>query len=187
VNQSTPSFLARILIAFRIFFRALADPAFAAGVAQPQTAEQLAKKPVRATEAPTPSRTSFREALPDSALQLLGLLQQEGRLVDFLEEDVAGFADSDIGAAARVVHQGCRKAVHDHLKIVPVRQESEGSRITLQQGFDASSIRLAGNVVGNPPFNGRVVHRGWRVESITLPKIAEGHDVKVLAPAEVEL
>ena len=185
MNDLTLSFFARISIALRLFFRALSDSAFAARMAQPQTVEQPMKKPAGMAEAA--ARHSFREALPDSALQLLGLLQQEGRFVDFLEEDVAGFSDTDIGAAARVVHQGCRKAIHDHLKILPVRPESEGSRITLPEGFDASSIRLAGNVVGNPPYNGRVVHRGWRVEEITLPKVAAGHDVRVLAPAEVEL
>jgi hypothetical protein len=185
VNDLTPSFFARIPIAFRLFFCALSDSEFAGRMAQPPTVEQPVKKPARATEAA--ARPSFREALPDSALQLLGLLQQEGRFVDFLEEDVAGFSDADIGAAARVVHQGCRKAIRDHLKIVPVRPENEGSRITLPEGFDATSIRLAGNVAGNPPYSGRIVHRGWRVETITLPKVAEGHDVRVLASAEVEL
>jgi hypothetical protein len=185
VNDPTPSFFVRISIAFRLFFRALVDSEFAGRMAQPQPVDPAVKKPARTTE--TSARPSFREALPDAALQLLGLLQQEGRFVDFLEEDVAGFSDADIGAAARVVHQGCRKAIRDHLKIVPVCSENEGSRITLAEGFDATSIRLAGNVVGIPPYNGRIVHRGWRVEAITLPKVAEGHDVHVLASAEVEL
>ena len=68
-----------------------------------------------------------------------------------------------------------------------MRTEAEGARLTLAAGFDAAAERLTGNVVGQPPFTGTLMHRGWRVAQITLPKLAEGHDVRVLAPAEVEL
>ena len=77
--------------------------------------------------------------------------------------------------------------LHEHLNLEPIRQEAEGSRLTLEQGFDAAAVRLAGNVVGKPPFKGTLVHRGWRATQVRLPKLAEGHDVTVLAPAEVEL
>jgi hypothetical protein len=178
-----PSFFARIPIAFRLFFRALSNPEFALSMSKPVAAEP----PPRATAKQTAARPIFRESPPDSALQILGLLQQEGRFIDFLEEDVTGFSDAEIGGAARVVHQGCRKAIHDHLKIEPIRPEPEGSRITLPEGYDASSIRLAGNVAGKPPYSGTIVHRGWRTTDISMPKVAEGHDVRVLASAEVEL
>ena len=176
-----PSFLARILLAFKWFFRILANPEFAARV---RRVEPEVPAPTKRPGVPPPL---FKEAQPDAALQLLGLLQQEGRFVDFLEEDLTGVSDSDIGAAARVVHQGCRKTVRDHFKIVPIRTEPEGSRITLQEGFDAASIRLAGNVIGKPPYNGSLIHRGWRVSEVALPKVAPGHDIRVLAAAEVEL
>ena len=86
-----------------------------------------------------------------------------------------------------MVHEGCRKVIRDYLQIEPVRAEAEGARLTLAAGFDASAVRLTGNVVGQPPFTGALMHRGWRVTEIKLPKLAEGHDVRVLAPAEVEL
>jgi hypothetical protein len=114
-------------------------------------------------------------------------LQRDGRLVDFIEEDVAGFSDTQVGAAARVVHEGCRKVLREHFTIEAVRSEPEGSRITLAQGFDASAVRLTGNVVGEPPFSGTLTHRGWRVVKVQLPKLAPGHDASILAPAEVEL
>jgi hypothetical protein len=129
----------------------------------------------------------LHDTLPESALQLLALLQQEGRFVDFLEENVTAYSDAEIGGAARVVHEGCRKVIRDHLQIAPVREETEGARLTLPEGFDATAVRLTGNVVGQPPFTGTLMHRGWRVTEIKLPKLAEGHDVRVLAPAEVEL
>lgn len=178
MNEQLPSFWERFALAIKLFFKLLGD----AELAQRVKSAVSGKPPAAAGE-----KADFREAAPDAALQLLGLLQQEGRFIDFLEEDVTGFSDADIGAAARVVHQGCRKAVRDHFSIVPIRSEPEGSRLTLAEGFDASSIRLAGNVVGKPPYGGSLIHRGWRVERANMPKVAAGHDVRILAPAEVEL
>jgi hypothetical protein len=184
IAVNTLSFFARLSLAFRLFFHVLADPEFAASIPKFQKGERPTDTGPKFHVAPVPS---FREARPDAALQLLGLLQQQGRFIDFLEEDVSGFSDTDVGAAARVVHQGCRKALREHFKIVPIRPEPEGSRITLPEGYDASLIRLAGNVVGKPPYNGNLVHRGWRADESAMPKVAEGHDVRVLAAAEVEL
>ena len=121
------------------------------------------------------------------ALQLLSLLQREGRLVDFLTEDLAGAADADIGAAARVVHDGCMKALKEHVVLEPIRSEEEGSRITLQEGFDARSVKLTGNVQGKAPFTGSLRHKGWRAKKITLPTAVLGHDAAILAQAELEL
>jgi len=142
---------------------------------------------------PSPSRTEpqrpvvVREATPDAALQLLGLFQQEARFIDFLQEEIAGHSDSDIGAAVRIVHEGCRKVLRQHVELEPVRPESESSRITLPKGFDASLVRVSGHIVGDPPFVGTLIHRGWRASSMHLPQLAEGHDASILAPAEVEL
>ena len=118
---------------------------------------------------------------------MLALLQRDARLIDFVEEDIANYADADIGAAARLVHDGCRATLREHFTIRPVRDEAEGSRVTIAEGFDATAIRLTGNVVGKPPFIGSVTHRGWRVTDVRLPKLTQSHDTRVLAPAEVEL
>lgn len=180
------SFLARLMLAFRVFFRSLRDAEFASAVRDFDTvAARAMSETTSGAEAMLVSR--LKEPAAEAALQLLGLLQQGGRFVDFLEEDVSHFSDEQIGAAARVVHDGCRKVVHEHIDITPVRLEEEGSQITLESGFDAASIRITGNVVGHPPFTGTLVHRGWRTRSVRLPKLSEGHDVGVLAPAEVEL
>lgn len=128
-----------------------------------------------------------KEATPDAALQLLGLLQKEARFIDFVQESVTGYSDADIGAAARVVHDGCSKVLRQHFELDSVRKEAEGSRVTLPKGFDPSAVRVTGNVVGEAPFTGTLVHRGWRVTATHLPKITEGHDVSVVAAAEVEL
>lgn len=180
--EAKPSFLARMSLALRVLFNA----ELAVQVMRLNRGETIEKpEPEPEPEkAPTPL---LKEVGPDAALQLLGLLQRDGRLVDFIEEDVAGFSDTEIGAAARVVHEGCRKVLQEHFTIEPVRSEAEGSRVTLGQGFDASAVRLSGNVVGEPPFSGRLAHRGWRATKVQLPKLVPEHDLGVLAPAEVEL
>jgi len=122
-----------------------------------------------------------------AALQLLGLMQREARFVDFIQEDVAPYTDAEIGAAARVVHEGCRKVLREHFAIAPVRSEAEGARITLQAGFDAAAVRLTGNVVGQAPFTGTLGHRGWQVTEVKLPQLTDSQVAKVLAQAEVEL
>ena len=129
----------------------------------------------------------LRAAPEEGALVFLSLLQQEARFIEFVEEDLSHHADADIGAAARVVHAGCQKLFRQHLELKSIRSEAEGSAIELPRGFDASSIRLSGHVVGEAPFKGVLVHPGWRAESIRLPTIGERHDVRILAPAEVEL
>ncbi|MEI6002860.1 DUF2760 domain-containing protein, partial [Paraburkholderia bengalensis] len=134
-----------------------------------------------------PAPVVIKEATPEAALQLLGLLQRDARFIDFVEEDIAKYADADIGAAARLVHEGCRATLREHFTILPVRDEAEGSRVTINEGFDATAIRLTGNVVGKAPFSGSISHRGWRVSDVRLPKLTPSHDATVLAPAEVEL
>jgi hypothetical protein len=143
--------------------------------------------PAPTTAAPAPAPSVLKEPSPDAALQLLALLQRDARLIDFVGEDLSGYADAQIGAAARLVHDGCAKVLREHFSLVPVRDEAEGGRVTLQAGFDAAAVRLTGNVVGQPPFAGSLRHRGWRVTEVRLPKLAEQHDARVVAPAEVEL
>ena len=180
------TFFERLALAWRILLsatlalrvtRALETPALPA---KPERAEPPPPEPEAPPRVPTELDVS-------SALQLLALLQREGRLVDFLQQDVSAFQDAQIGAAARVVHDGCRGALERHVKIVPVRSEAEGSRIELRAGFDAASIKLTGNVRGAAPYHGVLKHRGWRAEQVSLPRVVGDHDVRVLASAEVEL
>ncbi len=138
-------------------------------------------------QAPAPEPVILKEATPDAALQLLGLLQKEARFIDFIKEDIGSYSDADIGVAARVVHEGCNKAINEHFTLATVRSESEGSKVTLPAGFDAGSVRLTGNIVGSAPFTGTLVHKGWQVTDIRLPKLTQGYNAKTIAAAEVEL
>jgi len=186
MTESNLSFFGRLSLAVGTFFAVLGDREFAAQVRRLRDGTVVAA-PVTAPQAAPTAAPMIKEASPEAALQLLGLLQRGARFVDFVEEDIAGYSDADIGAAARLVHEGCRTTLREHFTIRPVREEAEGSRVTLADGFDATAIRLTGNVVGKPPFSGNISHRGWRVEDVRLPMLTKTHDATVIAQAEVEL
>jgi hypothetical protein len=154
---------------------------FSAGYAQ-EVASALAPSAPPPTPAPEPPERTHA-----SGLWLLATLQREGRLVDFLEQDVAAFSDEEIGAAARVVHTGCRQIVRQYFTFEPVRKEAEGEQVTLPAGFDAQQVRLTGNVSGQPPFRGTLKHHGWVARELRLPALPANLDPRVVAPAEVEL
>jgi hypothetical protein len=120
-------------------------------------------------------------------LLLLTLMQREGRLIDFLLENVDGADNETLGAGVRSIHQACQKVLKEHLDMEPVIKAEEKSVVEVKAGFDPSAIRLTGNVTGSPPFKGTLEHHGWRVTKIKVNKPAEGQDAFVVHPAEVEL
>lgn len=140
-----------------------------------------------APDVPMAAHQTLSANAPESALQLLGLLQQEARFLDFINEEIRQHGDAEIGAAVRVVHEGCRRVLRQHVELHPVLEEAEGSALTLPSGFNPAEIRLSGQLVGQPPFRGIVRHRGWKATQVQLPLMAEGHDPAILAAAEVEL
>lgn len=189
-KSAKPSFFRRIPLAFGAFFRTFSDVDYANRIdhlRQPEAPAPVPAPVPAPEEPPKAPPPQLKEATPDAALQLLALLQRDARLIDFTMENLSNYSDTEIGAAARVVHEGCRKVLNEHFTIVPIREESEGTRVTLNEGFDAAAINLTGIVVGKAPFHGNLTHRGWRSTDVRLPKLAERHDASVLAPAEVEL
>jgi hypothetical protein len=167
------SFAARLKLAWRV----LLDAAFAGQV----------DAGLRALEAEKARAAPPAERMHASGLMLLAALQREGRLIDFLQQEVAGFSDEEVGAAARVVHAGCRKALQQAFEFEPAVAGAEASPITVAPGFDAQRIRLTGNVTGQPPFRGTLKHHGWVARSVRLPAASDALDPRVVAPAEVEL
>jgi Na+-transporting methylmalonyl-CoA/oxaloacetate decarboxylase gamma subunit len=117
----------------------------------------------------------------------LALLQEKGRLVDFLMEDVSGYDDAQVGAAARVIHQGCKEVLKEHFRITPVSAALEGSQVTVPAEYAADEYRLIGKISGNPPFSGKLIHKGWKTDYVKLPRITKSGRLPAIAPAEVEL
>jgi hypothetical protein len=177
--HSETSFFARLRTAISCFSHVLADSKFCR-----QAAELLRPAPpqVPAKAAALPS-----ERVHAAGLAVLASLQREGRLIDFLREDMTAFSDAEIGAAARVVHAGCGKTLAEYFVIEPVLKEPEGASIKVPAGFDAQRIRLTGNIAGQPPFRGTLKHHGWVATVVRLPAVSETIDPRVLAAAEVEL
>jgi hypothetical protein len=190
VTSETLPLSTRLWFAFVCFFKTLFDPAFAAHVWSMRQAPALPKAPDRGgsrVALPSGSAATSPNAQLDAALRLLALFQREGRLVDFLQQDIVAFSDADVGAAARVVHEGCRKALSSHAVIEPVRSEPEGASVAIAAGFRPDEVKLLGEVTGAPPYEGILRHRGWRAGKFELPQPVGDHDTHVLAPAEVEL
>jgi hypothetical protein len=159
-----------------------AGVAFICGRRQSPPAE-----PVRSATPPPPA-----PAAPEAdaeVITFLGLLQEKGRLIDFLMDDVTPYSDAQVGAAARVVHQGCQGALREHLRIEPIATEAEGTAIELTAEYRSEEFRLLGNVSGEPPFKGTLVHKGWKVSEVNLPTAVPSEDgaLPVLAAAQVEL
>jgi len=126
-------------------------------------------------------------AISRDAVYTLALLQREGRLVDFLMEDIDAYDDAQIGVAVRQIHSGCRKVLLETFGIQPVENAAEGERATVEEGFDPTRIRVTGRVSGDPPWTGVVRHRGWRVEKVDFPERSEKLDPSVIQPAEIEV
>jgi hypothetical protein len=143
--------------------------------------------PVEAAR-PMPSAAPAPQAEAE-IVSFLALLQEKGRLVDFLMDDVNGYGDAQVGAAARVVHAGCKAALQEHFQIHPLRPESEGSIVQVAAGYAADEYRLLGRISGQAPFSGVLIHRGWKTDLVKLPRILGGSADRLptIAPAEVEL
>src|ERR1700736_4714768 len=184
-------FWERVEFAFRCFFSIL----FHADIPSDILAKRV--KPlgpvleVPAASAPSVSRLKevewpASEAF-DRAVQMLALLQRDGRLIDFLEENISAYPDAQLGAAVRKIHETCRQVLDLYVKLEPILNSEEDQPVTVQAGFDPAAIKLIGNVAGVPPVRGVLRHKGWRVKEVHLPPLSQGAGRMVVAPAEVEL
>jgi Domain of unknown function (DUF2760) len=122
-------------------------------------------------------------------VNFLAILQDRGRFVDFLMDDITAYSDAQVGAAGRVLHEGCKAVLLEHFGIRPMREEGEGSKIMIPTGYAPDDYRLVGKITGEAPFTGTLVHHGWRVEWVKLPRLlrASADRLPAIAPAEVEL
>ena len=159
-----------LVLAVKAFFKALKNSEAAKDFLQ----DESEKKPKQ-------------EKADASHLRLLFLLQNSGRFVDFLKEDISSFSDEQVGAVVRKIHEGCAKSLEDYITIRPVFEHQEGSTVTVPEGYDCSEIKVVGNVKGKAPFKGILRHKGWKAHKTSLPRQLGDFNYEVLAPAEVEL
>jgi hypothetical protein len=184
----------RLKYAFRSFFSLLDYGRIPEDIAE-AVRQQAAVTPAAGAQAtrPTPTAPPAPSPAPgvsadtaDGAVQILALLQRDGRLVDFLMEDLAAYPDAQVGAAVRDVHAGCRAALDKYATLVAVLDDEEGRPVTVERGTDPARVKVVGNVAGDPPYRGVLRHRGWEAERVALPPLpATGRTI--VAPAEVEV
>jgi hypothetical protein len=165
--------LSRIILAFRAFFAILFGSPLPSGLRAPVSTPRPAATPAQ----PPPSH---------GALQILGILQRDSRLVDFLMEDVAGYSDDQIGAAVRGLHDQARDSLTRYLSLQPVIDGVEGA-YTRPAAKDPAAVKFIGNVPAVPPDGGVLRHKGWRAAKVDLPAINPKQDATIIAPAEIEV
>jgi len=175
------AFSTRVAYAFRCFFALLLHG---------ELPQDIARALGLATATAAPSKLKIEnpvEQSADRAVQMIALLQRDGRLVDFLLEDVSPYPDSQLGAAVRTIHTSCRQVLDRYLKLEAIIPSEEDQPVTVQAGFDPAAVKLLGNVVGEPPIKGLLRHRGWRVKEVNLPSLPQGAGRNIVAQAEVEV
>jgi uncharacterized protein DUF2760 len=173
--------LSRIVLAFRSFFAILFTGRLPGDIAQAFGFTQV-KSPTPAAKPAAPQATPS-----DGALQILGLLQRDSRLIDFMMEDISAYSDDQVGAAVRNLHDQCHDSLNRYLRLAPVIDAVEGSFTKLETN-DPATVKLLGNVpVSGKAPGGILRHKGWRAEKIDLPPTPPAQSVTVIAPAEVEV
>lgn len=184
-------FWERVVFACRCFLSILFRAEIPRDIAQKLVKSVGPASPVPLRAASSVSR--LKEVQPpaseefDRAVQMLALLQRDGRLVDFLAENISAYPDVQLGAAVRTIHDTCRQALDQYVKLEPIMNSEENQPVTVEEGFDTAAVKLIGNVTGKPPVRGVLRHKGWRVKDVSLPPLPQPGSRMVIAPAEVEL
>ncbi|MDX1963881.1 MAG: DUF2760 domain-containing protein [Pirellulales bacterium] len=167
------------------------------GVEGAGTASTTAKRPAGTATSTTPPRPAAGASSPpprpaasarSDALTLLAALQREGRLLDFLMEDLGSYADAQVGAVARDLHRDCRGVVQRMFGLAPLATEPEGSRIELTAPYDAARYRVLGSAPESGRITGTILHPGWQATRSELPVWSGSPSGQnILAPTEVEV
>ncbi|MGD0498569.1 MAG: DUF2760 domain-containing protein [Bryobacteraceae bacterium] len=170
----------RLSLAIRCFFQILAHGKISDAAAA--DLRLVRRAPVAASsQAAAPVASAA-----DGALQILGILQRDSRLVDFLMEDISSYSDSQTGAAVRELHGQCRDSLARHVTLAPVIDGVEGTYAQAPAG-EPDLVKFVGNVPAKRPAGGVLRHKGWRAAKVDLPALPAGRDAGVVAPAEIEI
>ncbi len=177
----------RILLAFRVFFTVLFNRQAAERIALALNGEVA---PAPAIEAPKPQSPPPKPKKPvrSEAVTFLAALQRDARFLDFIKESLDGYTDAQVGAAARDVHRDCSTVIERMFAVEPLMIQDEQTEIEVPAGFDSAMYHLTGNVTGEPPFKGRLIHPGWQATKSEIPHWSGSEQAaRVIASAEVEL
>lgn len=161
-------------------FQELLDGKLKPGITQQSTAPKASV----ATKAPAAPKTPARS----DAISLLAALQREARLLDLVNESLEEYSDAQVGSAARDVLRDSGKVIERMFGLEPLTEVADGSSLETPASFDPAEFRLTGNVAGEAPFRGTVVHHGWKATKCEVPKWTGKDSVSfVVAPVELEI
>ncbi|MCA9032325.1 MAG: DUF2760 domain-containing protein [Planctomycetaceae bacterium] len=182
--------MGRIGLAFQTFFGILFSQEVADRIANatksPAIEAQEAPKP--AAVEPPPKPVAPPKPLRSDALTLLEVMQREARFLDFVQESLDDYDDSQVGAAVREIHRGCHDVLGRLFELRPVLDVEEGASFEVTANHSAARVRLTGRVRDERPLSGQVMHSGWRASKCELPSwTGAKEDSQVIAPAEVEV
>jgi hypothetical protein len=181
VGHTVPIAAVALLVALLILVFSLSGKRISAPA---QPVEIAAPSPVPVPiQPPTPAANQAQAEI----VAFFGLFQEKGRLVDFLMEDITPYEDAEVGAAARVIHQGGRQVLQEYFHITAISEAAEGTEVTVPAGYSTDQYRLIGKLTGEPPFTGTLLHKGWKTEFVKLPRVLNTDRLPSIAPAEVEL
>jgi len=177
--------LNRIALAFRSFFQLLFSGKLSDGTLADLRLSRREASPGKPAAKPTLAAVPPAARVSDGALQLLAILQRDARLVDFLMEDISAYADDQIGAAVRELHDQCRDALARYVGLAPVIDGVEGT--FAKAPGEPAAVKFVGNVPAKPPAGGTLRHKGWKAVKIDLPSLPAKQDATIIAPAEIEI
>jgi hypothetical protein len=174
----------QLFLALRVFWKVLLDR----GVADQVKKVLEDKQPPKETTPTLPPSAPAKAPSRSEAITLLTTLQREARFVDIVKEPLDNYTDAQVGAAARDVLRDCAGVLDRLFDVQPLTEQEEGSPIETPAGYDTGKFRLTGNLQGEPPFQGALVHHGWQATRCDLPQWS-GSDAaaNVIAPMEVEV
>ena len=171
----------RLIMAMKAFWLVLKGEDLLQRPAKPEDSKDLGE----------PEKPVIEEKLVNNfdsgAVYTLVLLQREGRLIDFLQEQIDDYTDDQIGTAVRQIHKNCHKVLSDYYQVFPILEGTEGGKVSFDKTLDPSTINLTGRPPESPPFHGILRHKGWKVSKLHFPSRSDAVNPQIIQAAEVEI
>ena len=105
-----------------------------------------------------------------------------------MNESLDQYSDAQVGSAARDVLRDSGKVIERMFGLQPLTEVADGSPLETPATFDPAEFRLTGNVSGEAPFRGTVVHHGWKATRCEVPKwTGKEAASQIVAPVELEI
>ena len=164
-------------LAFRILFSSEATRR----AGEVLTGSSLTPNTEAPAEPPTPPRSE--------AITLLAARQRNARFVDCVHKHIAGYSSTQLGAAVRDVHPGCRGVLERIFALAPVVNQLGKTAFEADEPT-AAHRHLNGNIsrAAGETVTDKLMHSVWKTTRSRLSKgTGTDNDANIMAPTEVQL